>query len=100
MAIAQLLGGLDLPYAPFRLLYLNVFKANGWVKPNVITDNQNRTTSPCWSARCLTALLRWPCYQAQPSVGVLVGIVIVLANLSSMLRVKSGHPGFTQAPLE
>ena len=39
VAVAQLLGALDVPFAPYRLFYQNVVKATGWVKPNVITDN-------------------------------------------------------------
>ena len=39
VAVAQLLGALDVPFAPYRLFYQNVVKPAGWAKPNVIADN-------------------------------------------------------------
>jgi len=37
VAIAQLLGGLGLPFAPYKLIYQAVFRR--FVKPNIIADN-------------------------------------------------------------
>ena len=39
VALAQLLGALDAPFAPYRLLYQRIVKPSGLVRPNVIPDN-------------------------------------------------------------
>jgi hypothetical protein len=39
VGLAQLLGGLNVPYAPYRLLYQRVVKPSGIVKPNIVNDN-------------------------------------------------------------
>ncbi|NJL57009.1 DUF4395 domain-containing protein [bacterium] len=39
VALAQLMGALALPFAPYRLFYQHVVKPTGVVKPNVQPDN-------------------------------------------------------------
>ncbi|MBK8137846.1 MAG: DUF4395 domain-containing protein [Chloroflexi bacterium] len=111
VGIAQLLAALNSPYAPFRLLYLNVLKPRGIVQPNVQPDHPE----PHRFAQGVGAVFNFTATLAllggAPAFGwVLVGIVIVLANLNFWANIcvgclmyyqlnRFGVPGFSQAPL-
>lgn len=111
VGLAQLLGALDAPFAPYRLLYQRVIKPRGLVQPHVISDNPEphrfaMLVGAIFNAAATIALLTgaW-------LVGwVLVGIVVVLANLNFWVNFclgcwvyyqlnRLGVPGFTHAPL-
>lgn len=107
VALAQLLGALDVSFAPYRLLYQNVVKSSGLVKPHVIADNPEphrfaMLVGAIFNGAATVALLA-----GAPVLGwVLVGIVVVLANLNFWLNFcagcwmyyqfnRLGVPGFT-----
>lgn len=112
VGIAQLAGALDLPYAPYRLIYQRVVKPSGLARPNVVEDNPE----PHRFAMLLGAIFN--------GIGVLllasgagavgwvpVWIVIALANLNFWLNFcagcwmyyqlnRLGVPGFVYAPVQ
>jgi hypothetical protein len=112
VALAQLLGALDVPYAPYRLLYQKVIKPSGWVKPHVIEDNPEphrfaMLVGAIFNGVATLALL----VGASTLAWVLVAIVVVLANLNFWVNFcagcwmyyqfhRLGVPGFTQAPIQ
>jgi hypothetical protein len=112
VALAQLLSAVDVPFAPYRLLYQQVVKPSGLVKPHVIPDNPE----PHRFAQLLGAVVNTLAVVAllagAPTLAwVLVWIVIVLANLNFWLNIcvgcliyyqlnRLGVPGFTYAPIE
>ena len=112
VGLAQLLGGLDVPYAPYRLLYQNVVKPSGLIKPNVLADNPEphrfaMLVGALFNSAATIALLSG----AAALAWVLVGIVIVLANLNFWVNFcagcwmyyqlnRLGVPGFTKAPVQ
>lgn len=112
VALAQLLGALDVPFAPYRLLYRNVIKPSGIAKPHVIDDNPEphrfaMLVGAIFNGAATLALLA----NAPTLAWVLVAIVIVLANLNFWVNFcagcwmyyqfhKLGIPGFTQAPIQ
>jgi hypothetical protein len=111
VAVAQLLGGLNVSFAPYRLIYLYLLKPTGIVKPNVIADNPE----PHRFAMLVGAIFNGAgtlllLLGASTAGWVLVWIVIVLANLNFWLNFcagcwmyyqfnRLGIPGFTRAPL-
>ena len=111
VALAQLLGGLDVPFAPYRLLYQRVLKPSGFVKPQVISDNPEphrfaMLVGAIFNGAATLALLA----NAPTLAWVLVAIVVVLANLNFWLNFcagcwmyyqfnRLGVPGFTQSPI-
>lgn len=111
VGIAQLLGGIDSPYAPYRLIYLNVLKPRGILKPNIIPDNPepHRFALLVGAFFNLTATLAL--LAGLPALGwALVWVVIALANLNLWLGFclgcwvyyrlnQVGLPGFSRAPL-
>ena len=114
VALAQLLGALDAPFAPYRLFYANVLKPSGIVKPNVITDNPEphrfaMLVGSIFNGVATVLLLIAPA--ASTIAWVLVWIVIVLANLNFWLNFcmgcwmyyqlnRLGVPGFKYAPIK
>jgi hypothetical protein len=111
IGVAQLLGALDAPYAPYRLIYQRIVKPSGLVKPHVIADNPE----PHRFAMLLGGILNTVATillivgVATPA-WVLVWIVIALANVNFWLNIclgcliyyqlnRLGVPGFTHAPL-
>ena len=112
VAVAQLLGGLGMPFAPYRLFYQSVLKPSGLVKPRVEADNPQ----PHRFAMLVGALFNGTATIALllgvPILGwVLVGIVVALANLNFWLNFclgcwvyyrlnRLGVPGFRAAPIE
>lgn len=112
VAIAQLLGAVDAPFAPYRLLYQRVVKPSGLVKPQVIQDNPEPhrfalLVGGLFDAAATLLLLAGVAVPAW----VLVWVVIALANLNFWLNFclgcwmyyqlnRLGVPGFTRAPVE
>lgn len=111
VAVAQLLGALAVPFAPYRLAYQYAIKPSGLARPNVVDDNPE----PHRFAMLVGAVFNGVAFVALLAgaavVGwVLVGIVVVLANLNFWLNFcmgcwmyyqfnRLGIPGFTAAPL-
>lgn len=111
VALAQLLGALDFAYAPFRLIYQHIVKRSGLVQPRLEAD----VPEPHRFALLVGALFNTAATIALLSgastVGwVLVGIVVVLANLNFWANFclgcwvyfqlnRLGVPGFTESPL-
>lgn len=112
VALAQLLGALDVSFAPYRLLYLNVVKPSGLVKPNAISDNPEPHRFAMLMGAVVNAAATFALLAGVPTLGwVLVAVVVVLANLNFWLNIcvgcliyyqlnRLGVPGFTYAPLE
>jgi uncharacterized protein DUF4395 len=112
VAVSQLLGAADSSVAPYRLIYQNLVKPSGLVKPNVITDNPE----PHRFAMLLGGIFNTLATIALLAGGsvvawALVWIVIVLANLNFWLNFcvgclvyyqlnRLGVPGFVYAPLK
>ena len=112
VAIAQLLGGLGLPFAPYRLIYQTLVKPSGLVKSHVIDDNPEphrfaMLVGAIFNGTATVALLAG----ASALGWVLVWIVIILANLNFWLNFclgcwvyyqlhRFGVPGFTHAPIQ
>lgn len=111
VAIAQLLGGINSPYAPYRLIYQKLLKPVGIVKPNVIPDNPEPHQFAMLVGAIFNGVGAALIWLGVPVAGwVLVWVVIALANLNFWLNFclgcwmyyqfhKLGIPGFTQAPL-
>jgi hypothetical protein len=111
VALAQLLGALNVPYAPYRLLYQQVVKPSGLVKPNVINDNTEPHNFAMLVGAIFNGVATLALLAGAATVGwILVGIVLVLANLNFWLNFcagcwmyyqfhRLGIPGFTQAPI-
>ena len=112
VALAQLLGALDSPFGPYRLAYQHIVKPSGLAKPNIINDNPE----PHRFAMLVGALFNGTATIALLSGAsilgwVLVGIVVVLANLNFWVNFcagcwmyyqfnRLGVPGFTKAPVQ
>jgi hypothetical protein len=111
VAIAQLLGGLNVSFAPYRLIYLYLLKPTGIVKPNIIPDNPEPHRFAMLVGAIFNGAATLFLLFGAPTAGwVLVWIVIVLANLNFWLNFcagcwmyyqfnRLGIPGFTRAPL-
>lgn len=112
VAVAQLLGALAVPFAPYRLAYQYAVKPSGLTQPKLVEDNPE----PHRFAMLVGALFNGAAFVAllagAPVVAwVLVGIVVVLANLNFWLNFclgcwmyyqfnRLGIPGFTVAPVQ
>ena len=111
VAVSQLLGALNVPYAPFRLLYKSVLLPAGVLKPRPEPDNPEphrfaMLVGAIFNGAAVLFLLA-----GLPAAGwVLVWIVIILANLNFWLNIcvgclmyyqlnRFGVPGFTAAKL-
>jgi hypothetical protein len=111
VAIAQLLGALNLPIAPYRLMYQYVLKPTGVVKPRIIQDHPDPHGFALLVGSLFTGTATLALGLNVPVVGwLLVGVVVVLANLNFWLNFcagcwmyyqfnRLGVPGFTHAPL-
>lgn len=109
VAIAQLLGGLDAPYAPYRLLYQNIVKPGGLVKPNIISDNPEPHRFAMLVGALFNGVATLALLAGAAALGwVLVAIVVVLANLNFWVNFcagcwmyyqlnRLGVPGFDRA---
>ena len=111
VALAQLLGALDVPFAPYRLLYQRVLKPSGLVKPHIISDNPEPHRFAMLVGAIFNGVATLALLANGPTLAwILVAIVVVLANLNFWLNFcagcwmyyqfnRLGVPGFTQAPL-
>lgn len=112
VALAQLLGGLDLPIAPYRLFYRQVALRGGLLKPNIISDNPEPHRFAMLVGALFNGVGAAAILAGAAALGwVLVWIVIVLANLNFWLNFclgcwmyyqfhRLGVPGFTQGPVQ
>ncbi|MBZ0295765.1 MAG: DUF4395 domain-containing protein [Anaerolineae bacterium] len=111
VALAQFLGALDVSFAPYRLFYKHIVKPSGLIKPNVQMDNPEPHRFAMLVGAVFNGAATLALLAGQPIVAwVLVGIVVVLANLNFWLNFcagcwmyylfnRLGVPGFTQAKL-
>ncbi|MDX1993132.1 MAG: DUF4395 domain-containing protein [bacterium] len=111
VALAQFLGALDVPFAPYRLFYQSVVKPSGLAKPYIQQDNPEPHRFAMLVGALFNTAASIALIAGVPLVGwVLVGIVVVLANLNFWLNFcagcwmyyqfnRLGVPGFTQAPI-
>lgn len=111
VGIAQLLGAMDVSFAPYRLLYQRVLKPAGLVKPHVISDNPEPHRFAMLVGAIFNGAATLALLADAPALGwVLVAIVVVLANLNFWLNFcagcwmyyqfnRLGLPGFTQSPV-
>lgn len=112
VGIAQLLGGLGLDFAPFRLIYQHIVKPTGIIKPRVEADNPQPHRFAMLVGAVFNGTATIMLLVAVPIVGwTLVWIVIALANLNFWLNFclgcwmyyqfnRLGIPGFTVSPIE
>ena len=111
VAIAQLLGGLAVPFAPYKLIYKYLVLPTGLVKPRPENDNPEPHRFAMLVGALFNGVGTIALLAGAPVVGwVLVWIVIVLANLNFWVGFcmgcwmyyqlnRLGIPGFTQAPI-
>ncbi len=111
VALAQFLGAVDSPYAPYRLFYQRVVKPSGLVKPHVINDNPEPHRFAMLIGAAFNAVAVVLLIAGVPLVAwALVWIVIALANLNFWINFcagcwmyyqlnRLGVPGFTRAPV-
>lgn len=111
VALAQLLGALDVPFAPYRLIYQHIVKPAGLAKPHPVADNPEphrfaMLVGAVFNTVATIALLN----NAVLLGWILVGIVVALANLNFWINFcmgcwmyyqfnRLGIPGFTKAPV-
>ena len=111
VAIAQLGGGLGLPYAPYKLFYQYVVKPSGIVKPNLLADNPEPHQFAMLVGAVFNGVATVALLGGVPALGwALVAIVIALANLNFWANFcldcwtyyqfnRFGVPGFTRTPI-
>jgi uncharacterized membrane protein HdeD (DUF308 family) len=111
VALAQFLGALDVPFAPYRLFYQGIVKPSGLAKPYIQQDNPEPHRFALLVGALFNTAASIALIAGVPLVGwALVGIVVVLANLNFWLNFcagcwmyyqfnRLGVPGFTQAPI-
>jgi hypothetical protein len=111
VALAQLLGALDVPFAPYRLAYQYIVKPSGVFKPQPISDNPEPHRFAMLIGALFNGVAALALLNHAPVLGwALVGIVIVLANLNFWVNFcagcwmyyqlnRLGVPGFTKAPV-
>jgi hypothetical protein len=112
VAVAQLLGGLGAPFAPYRLIYQNILKPTNILKPNVITDNPEPHQFAMLVGGVFNTVATLALLGGLPTLAwALVWIVIALANLNFWLNFclgcwmyyqfnRLGVPGFTRKPIK
>jgi hypothetical protein len=110
VAVAQLLGAVDAPFAPYRLFYRHV--ARRVVKPNVIADNPEPHRFAMLVGGVMNAIAVVTYLSGATVVTwALVWIVIALANLNFWLNFcvgcwmyyglnRIGVPGFARSPIQ
>ena len=112
VAVAQLLGTFGLPFAPYRLIYQNIVKPSGFIKPQVIDDNPEPHHFAMLVGAIFNGVATLALWASLPTIAwILVWIVIVLANLNFWLNFclgcwmyyqlnRLGVPGFNHAPIQ
>lgn len=111
VAVAQLLAALEFEYAPYKLLYLYVVRGR-IAQPKVITDNPEPHRFASLVGALFNGMGTLALLAGAPLFGwLLVGVVVVLANLNFWVNFclgcwmyyqfnRLGVPGFTVAPVE
>jgi hypothetical protein len=109
VALAQLLGGLGVSFAPYKLFYQTVVRR--FVPPRLENDNPEPHRFAMLVGFVFNAAATLALLAGSPMIGwVLVGIVVVLANLNFWVNFclgcwvyyqlhRLGVPGFTKAPI-
>jgi hypothetical protein len=112
VAIAQLFGGLGLPYAPYKLIYQFMVQKTGLIKPKVITDNPEPHQFSMLLGAIFNGLATLALLLHSSVLGwALVWIVIALANLNFWLNFcvgcwvyyqlnRLGLPYFSVSPIK
>lgn len=112
VAIAQLLGGLGVEFAPYRLIYQTIVKPSGIVKPNIKVDNPQPHRFAMLVGAIFNGVATIALLVSVPLIGwTLVWIVIALANLNFWLNFclgcwmyyqlnRLGIQGFSVAPIQ
>lgn len=112
VAVAQLLGAVNAPFAPYRLIYQQVIKPSGLVKPHVIDDNPEPHRFALLMGGIMNAAATVLLLVGVPVVAwALVWIVIALANLNFWVNFctgcwlyyqlnRLGIAGFRYAPVQ
>jgi hypothetical protein len=111
VALAQFLGAVDAPFAPYRLFYQRVVKPSGLARPNVILDNPEPHRFAMLVGSLFNGAATLLLLAGVPALAwVLVAVVVVLANLNYWLNFcagcwmyyqlnRLGVPGFDRAPV-
>jgi hypothetical protein len=111
VAVAQLLGALDVPFAPYRLAYQQIVKPLGTFPPKVVADNPEPHRFAMLVGALFNGVATLLLIAGVSAIGwLLVGIVVVLANLNFWLDFcagcwmyyqlnRLGVGGFTHAPI-
>ena len=109
VALAQLLGGLGMSFAPYKLIYQHLVKPSGLVKPRIINDDPQPHRFALLVGTLFNTAATIALLSGAPVLGwVLVGVVITLANLNFWVGFcmgcwvyyqlgRLGIPGFTKA---
>lgn len=112
VALAQLLGALDAPFAPWRLIYQYLIKPSGLVKPCLETDNPEPHRFAMLVGALFNGVAAVALLNDAPALGwLLVAVVVALANLNFWVNFcvgcwvyyqlnRLGVPGFTKAPVQ
>lgn len=112
VGIAQLLGALGLPFAPYKLIYTTLIKPSGLVKSNVQPDNPEPHRFAMLVGAIFNGMATLLLFANVPIVAwALVWIVIALANLNFWLNFclgcwvyyrlnRYGVRGFVRSPLQ
>ena len=112
VAIAQLLGAFGVSFAPYRLIYQNIVKPAGLIKPHIVDDNPEPHRFAMFVGAIFNGVATLALLMSAPVIAwVLVWVVIVLANLNFWLNFclgcwmyyqfhRLGIPGFNQAPIQ
>src|SRR5690606_31723296 len=91
VAISQFLGAVDVPFAPYRLVYTKLVKPSGIVKPNVIEDNPEPHRFAMLVGSVFNAIAAIALLVGAPALAwVLVRVVLAPANLNFWVDVCVG----------
>ena len=112
VALAQLLGALDNPFGPYRLAYQHIVKPSGLAKPRIVSDNPEPHRFAMLVGALFNSVAAIALLSNATLLGwVLVGVVVVLANLNFWVNFcagcwmyyqlnRLGVPGFRKAPVQ
>jgi len=112
VALAQLLGAMAAPFAPYKLVYQHIVKPSGIVQPNIQPDHPEPHRFAMLLGFIFNGAATIALLTGAPVVGwMLVWLVIVLANLNFWLNFcagcwmyyqlnRLGVPGFNRAPIQ
>lgn len=111
VALAQLLGALDVPFAPWRLIYQYLVRPSRLVQPRPEPDNPEPHRFAMLLGAVFNTVATIALLNGAALLGwALCGVVVVLANLNFWANFcmgcwfyyqlsRRGIPGFTKAPL-